>query len=122
MSDALRHLQPYERQAIQALMADFRARFGEEILQWVIFGSKSRGDDTADSDIDILIITRREDWPFKHRVLRRGARLSLEYGVLFNLFVVSQARWRRMQQIHYPLYQTVSREGIPLTPQLLAAL
>jgi len=121
MSDALRHLQPVERRAIQALMQDFSARFGDDILEWALFGSKSRGDDNADSDIDILLITRREDWPFKHQVLRRGARLSLEYDVLFNLYVISQARWQRMRQIRYPLYRSVSRDGIPLTPQAIAA-
>ena len=120
MSDALRHLQPVERRAIQALMQDFSARFGDDILEWALFGSKSRGDDNADSDIDILLITRREDWEFKHQALRRGARLSLEYEVLFNLFVISQARWGQMRQIRYPLYEAISQDGIPLTPQLAA--
>ncbi len=120
MSETLPHLSPRERQAIQALMRDFRARFGDEIRQWVLFGSKSRGDDTPDSDIDILLITRREDWPFRQQVLRRGARLSLEYEVLFNLFVISQARWEHMRQIRYPLYQTITQEGIPLEPRPVA--
>jgi hypothetical protein len=54
-------------------------------------------------------------------VLRRGARLSLEYDVLFNLYVISQARWQRMRQIRYPLYRSVLRDGISLTPQAIAA-
>lgn len=121
MSEVLRHLHPRDRQAIRALMTDFRARFGDEISQWMIFGSKSRGEDTADSDIDILLITRREDWQLKRQILRRGARLSLEHQVLFNLFVISQARWEHMQQIRYPLYRAISRDGIPLEPETVAA-
>lgn len=114
MAEELLHLSSHDRQAIRALIKDIHSQFGQNIIQLIFFGSKARGDGVEDSDIDLLLVTNQEDWEFRHEVLRRGARLSLEYGVLFNLFVVSKFRWNKMEQIRYPLYRTISNEGITL--------
>lgn len=78
----------------------------------ILFGSKARGDDRPDSDIDVLVIVKDETWPVKSAILRVGARLSLEYDLLFNLVVISEERWQRMEQIKYPLFLQVVQDGL----------
>ena len=113
----LHALSAHDRRAILGLTEDFFSRFGNQVLQIRLFGSKTRGDDKADSDIDLLILTAHEEWAPKHELLTRGARLSLDYDVLFNLYVISQERWNWMERSRYPIYRTISTEGIELTAE-----
>ena len=112
--EKLNTLSALDRRAILGLTEDFSSRFGNQVLQIKLFGSKSMGDDTADSDIDLLIITTHEEWALKHKILTRGARLSLDYGVLFNLYIVGLERWNWMKQSRYPIFRTISKEGIEI--------
>lgn len=112
--ELLHTLSEHDRRAIEVLVEDFSARFENQIVGINLFGSKTRGDDTVDSDIDLLVITAHEEWTLKHEILIRGARLSLDYGVLFNLYVIGLERWNWMKQSRYPLFRSVSKEGIDL--------
>ncbi len=110
---------PSDRAAIEALV---RRLWNEPTLQVdrvILFGSKARHDDTPESDIDLLVIVTDERWPIKDRILTIGARLSLEHDVLFNLVVISHARWAWMEELHHPLCRTIMAEGIDLTPALV---
>jgi hypothetical protein len=62
------------------------------------------------------VVVTREDWVLKHEIRTLGARFSLDYDVLFNLYIVGQERWGWMQAIKHPLYRQIVAEGIDLTP------
>ncbi len=100
--------------ALDALVWRLLAAFGSEILDLILFGSMARGDATPDSDIDVLVLVRQESWPLEDGILRLGARVSLEYDVLFNLFVIDQERWQFMREKGFPLARNIEREGIRL--------
>lgn len=103
-----------EAEAADALSRRLSDVLGLSLKRLVLFGSKARGEGDEDSDIDILVIATREDGPTRHTILRLGARVSLEYDVLFNLFPISQERWQRMAAIGYPLYRSITRNGIEI--------
>jgi predicted nucleotidyltransferase len=84
------------------------------VVKIKLFGSKARGEDTPDSDIDLLVIVKDERWEIKHAMLIRGARLSLEHEVLFNLHIISQDRWDWMKRVKYPLYRTIMEDGVEI--------
>lgn len=50
------------RPVIHEFAAKAREACGDEIEEIILFGSVARGDDRPDSDIDILVITSREDY------------------------------------------------------------
>lgn len=106
-----------EQQATEALIERLFAEYGDRVVQLVLFGSKARGDDTRDSDIDVLVVTTSEDWPLKHDILTLGSRLSLDYDVLFNLYVISHERWAWMQKVRHPLYRNIMADGVDFTPE-----
>jgi predicted nucleotidyltransferase len=114
MPDKTLPISDHDRGAIGVLVEDFVSKFGNDVLQLTLFGSKTRGEDSPESDIDVLVITRYEEWTLKHAILTRGAQLSLENDVLFNLFVISQDRWDWMKRSGYPLYRTIVEEGVDL--------
>jgi len=113
-SDVFLSLSDHDRKAIGALTEDLSSHFSHAVVQLRLFGSKVRGEDTPDSDIDVLVITSHDEWALKHALLTRGARLSLEFDVLFNLYVISLDRWNWMKHYGYPLYRTIAKDGVDL--------
>jgi uncharacterized protein len=110
------YLAESDQQAIEALVTQLVLRHGGNVNSITLFGSKARGDDTPQSDIDLLVIVEREDWELKHEIRILGARFSLNYDVLFNLYIVAQERWGWMKAINHPLYRQILAEGMDLTP------
>jgi predicted nucleotidyltransferase len=107
-----------EQRAVQAFLQRLRDDFGQIVQQTMLFGSKARGDSSPDSDIDILIIVDNESWSLRDAISAIAARSSLEYGVLIVPRVIGRERWQRMAQERFSLYKNVTREGIPITPEL----
>jgi predicted nucleotidyltransferase len=60
--DTLSHLTKREQQAVSAYVDALRQEYDGCILTIALFGSKTRGDAGPDSDIDVLIVTERDDW------------------------------------------------------------
>lgn len=57
----LKHLTLAEQQALTEFRRELLDRFNGLIQTIVLFGSKARGDDTVDSDIDLLVVVRTDD-------------------------------------------------------------
>ena len=110
------HLTIRESQAVRIFVDRLFELFPEHILQVALFGSKARGDSGPWSDIDILIVVKEESWAIRGKISTIAARASLEYDVLLGPRVIGKARWDRMKQDGFSLYENVTAEGITLTP------
>ncbi len=107
-------LQPHEHTAIDSFLARLHDEHGDRVVDSVLFGSKARGDNLPESDIDILLIVDQEDWRFRHQISDIASGIALEYDVLIGAFVISQERWEMMKRERFSLYENVARDGIPL--------
>ena len=58
-------------------------QFENEIVGIRLFGSKARGDARFDSDIDVLVITRRDDWQLKEAIGKVVTSILLEKVSIF---------------------------------------
>ena len=112
---SLSHLPPDERIAITNYVAQIRDRFPSRVLAVTLFGSKARGDDDDESDIDLLVLVDVEDNDLRRELWRMASDASLERNVVISVRVFSKSRWTNVQQSHLPLYRSVMAEGIPLT-------
>jgi predicted nucleotidyltransferase len=110
------HITTHDWRAIEALLRRLLLAYSDGILTVTLFGSKARGDDASGSDIDVLVVVADEDWTIKHEIRTLGARISLDYDVLFNLYVIEQERWLWMGEINHPLHRRIRNEGVELTP------
>jgi len=91
----------------------FEAFYGERLVQILLFGSQARGDATAGSDIDVLIVLKGSLNP-GDEITRTGeltASLSLQYDVVISRIFVSDGQFHDEQS---PLLLNVRREGIPV--------
>jgi uncharacterized protein len=100
-----------DRQAILAAAGILRERF--PVAQVILFGSKARGDDQVESDIDLLVLTRG---PITHAVKRQMTHavfnLQLSHNVVLSMMVVPLEQWENGVYQVLPIRQEVEREGV----------
>ena len=106
-----------ERTAIEILMERLLAVIPDQVLAVNLFGSKARGDDSADSDIDILIVTKSNDWQIVRKIRQLAARVSLEHDVLLNTHIIDYGQWIAMEEAQATYWRNIQREGIDLLPK-----
>ena len=84
-----------------------------DVRQYILFGSKARGDAEAGSDIDLLIITKGSlTWEEKERITREVLDVNLEYDTDFSRTVVDAETWDSSLWSIVPLRCSVAKEGI----------
>jgi uncharacterized protein len=103
-----------ETEAIQIFIETLWNRFGRDIEDVQLFGSKARDEARADSDLDLLILVKSTDYSLKHAILWLAAEVSLAHDVLLSPRVVPSAAWEQMSQGNTLFYRTVCADGIPL--------
>jgi uncharacterized protein len=91
--------------------AILRERFPVE--QVILFGSKARGDDKLDSDIDLLVQTSQAmDWRQRRAVDRVLPDLQIEVGVMLNPIVIDSEEWTHGVWQALPFRKEVDRDGV----------
>jgi predicted nucleotidyltransferase len=96
------------------------ARFPDELQRLILFGSQARGDATAESDIDVLVVVNWEEKrltggfyaaPFSdprwQAIVDTASDISLEYGVYISPLVISERRFYEWS----PLVNRVKEQG-----------
>ena len=114
MIKSFSHLPPDERAVITEYIAQIRDRFPGRVRAVTLFGSKARGDDDAESDIDLLVLVDVEDNDLRHELWRIASDVSLEHNVVLSARVFAQSRWADAQRTLLPLYRAIITDGIPL--------
>jgi predicted nucleotidyltransferase len=117
----LPHLAPNEQAAVTEYVACIRKRFAEDVLSVTLFGSKARGDMSAESDIDLLVLVDEESREIRSELWRIASDVSLEYNVVLSVRIFAQSRWAETRRIRLPLYRAIVADGVPLTPESLPA-
>ncbi len=75
---------------VKELKALLFRRFGEEIKQVVLFGSRSQGTARRDSDYDILIVLNNDyTWQQEHHILKTCYEIDLKYDIVTDVKVIS---------------------------------
>ncbi|MCC6601574.1 MAG: nucleotidyltransferase domain-containing protein [Anaerolineae bacterium] len=108
------HLHEYERQAILDFAAQLQDYLDGALCNLWLFGSKARGDFTADSDLDLLIVVKALNDKQRGIIRRMAARVSLNHNTLINTHILDKNRWEVIEQYQDTLWREVQRDGIPL--------
>lgn len=83
--EVLDRLDAEERQAVEEFRDRLRAELGPRLRDLRIFGSKARGDDHGDSDIDLLVLIDGDAGPTADRVRELAASINgLLWPVVYN--------------------------------------
>jgi uncharacterized protein (UPF0332 family)/predicted nucleotidyltransferase len=120
----LAHLKPNERRAVEAFVEALRRDVDSRLLLLAFFGSKARGDDMPDADIDFLIVTEGEPRDIDKRLSSLTSTIDIEHNVLLNTLLFSRERWADFARRRAAFWQNVQRDGMLMlrSPRLPEAL
>jgi predicted nucleotidyltransferase len=100
--------------ALKQLLERLNRDHSHTVLQVVLYGSIARRDRRPGSDVDLLIITRNDDWRRHEPIRFLAARLSTEYETFLSVRVMSLTHFQRLKSIQPLLYRNVCRDGLEL--------
>ena len=100
-----------DRQAIERACQVIRQRVAAASI--ILFGSKARGEDSAESDIDLLIVTR-DLCPRSVRSAIVDAVFDIELSsdVIFNLVFVDLQEWTVGRCSVLPIHREIELRGV----------
>jgi predicted nucleotidyltransferase len=89
-------------------------KLGDSDLELRLFGSKARGDDRVDSDVDVLVIVSDGFWKIIDKVYDVATDLMLETGICLSPKVLSRQQYMQMREANAPFLLNVIQEGLVL--------
>lgn len=88
-----------------------REKFGDSIVKVILFGSHARGDYSAESDIDLLVVVN-DDRDIEDDVRKIIYSFIPVVGRLISVKIIKAENYAKMKEINYSFIQSVEREGI----------
>lgn len=101
-----------EKPIIEEFKRRIEQRFPGELIRLVLFGSKARGDATPESDVDLLVVIRSENWRLGDEIRGVGYALELEHGVVLSIQVISLDHYERLRASGTQFFQVLEQEGV----------
>jgi len=74
-------LSDQEKSILRQFKASLEQTLSGQLIEMRLFGSKARGDDHTDSDIDVLIIVASDDWHIRDKVYDVATDMLLQADV-----------------------------------------
>ena len=103
-----------KNEIINELIAGLQNIFGDKLYSIILYGSVARGEDMAESDIDIALLMKESlDDDTKENFLCWNASMDMKYNKIFSIIDIEKSIFDRWGNI-YPLYQNIKNEGIVL--------
>jgi predicted nucleotidyltransferase len=114
--DILLPLLNRERRLFERLLGRLRQVIGGQCSRAIVFGSTARGEDVAESDLDLLMIAADRRMKRSVRVVAEEARAVLlkEWGARLNPVVLTEREFCLRSERRDPLVSNIMREGIDL--------
>ena len=102
----------------KSILKEFKNRLKEvlesQLLELKLFGSKARGDDKPDSDIDVLVIVTTDDWRIRDKVYDVATDILLQSDVCISPKVISKNKFDQMNKEGASFVHNVSRDAITI--------
>lgn len=113
MSGALK-LKSRDAEALKDFLQKLRSALRDKIIEVKLFGSKARGEDMADSDIDVLVVVSEASTEIEDQVLDIAFEVNLKHEVYISPRVIDHVILDDPVWKITPFLQAISKEGIPL--------
>lgn len=105
-------LSAQEERIVQTFATSVREQFSQEVRDVLLFGSKARGDHHADSDIDILVIARSNDWRLHDKIRQVGYAIDENIDYRLSIQVISEKRFEHARNRQFQFAMSVLEEGV----------
>jgi len=100
---------------IKEILKEFRAEieklYGKRLKNLLIYGSQARGDNTEESDVDVLVVLKGEVIPGKEidKMIDIITEMNLKYNILLSVYPISDKDY---STVNSPLLMNIRKEGV----------
>ena len=111
-SQKFKYLTSNERYAIDLLAKRLKMSLQHDLLRLQFFGSKSRGDHSTGSDIDILVVVKKRLSSIMDKIADAHLQVDLQYDPHISLFILSKTEFEKNRLFQTPCFRNIERDGI----------
>ncbi|MDD4525943.1 MAG: nucleotidyltransferase domain-containing protein [Lachnospiraceae bacterium] len=104
------------QESLMSYVSNIEKIYGEKLRAVILYGSYARGDNTIDSDIDIMILLDMEEIDIKkyrHELSDMTYDYNMEHDLDIKPIAKSQELFNKWNNC-YPFYKNIKSEGISL--------
>ena len=105
-------LLPNEEEALKELKIALEKNY--QLLDFRVFGSKARGIDVKDSDLDVMIVLEEHSPKIESRIDDLIFDINLKYECFITAIFFSRKELEAGPMSESPIYKKIMREGISL--------
>lgn len=100
-----------EKHAVVEASKMLRHRFPVEKV--VLFGSKARGDDDEESDIDLLVLTSQPiSWNERKAINNALYDIQMTYDVIISTLITTVTEWNEGTFSVLPIHEEILNQGV----------
>ena len=108
------HLNDQEKRTLAELKEALLVLLGSRLLRLTLFGSKARGDDSGESDLDVAIVVEGLDRELKRKILDIVTDIELRNLVVLSTFIISSDEFEHLRNRERRIALDIEKEGVPL--------
>jgi predicted nucleotidyltransferase len=101
-----------EKSALKQFKAILQQTLPGQLIELKLFGSKARGDDRPDSDIDVLVIVADDDWRICDVVYSIATDILLQTDISISPKVISKNQLEQLKKEDTFFLRNISRDAI----------
>ena len=103
-----------ELEAIEKYIHRASDRYGNNLGQVILFGSRARGEGDEESDIDMAVIITAGDRHVRRELLDLATEIWLETGIKISPLIFSSEEFETLSRMEMGIIATIQKEGIKL--------
>jgi predicted nucleotidyltransferase len=90
--------------------------FGDKLIDVILFGSYARGEQSSESDLDIMLVLNMSSMElkkFRDTIVDIEVDLSLEYDIVLSIMLQSEFEFKKYDKV-LPFFINVLNEGVSI--------
>lgn len=103
-----------EKEVLSELKHAIMEICGKQLVRFVLYGSRARGDYDRESDIDIAIVVRGMTRELKRRIIDAVVEIEVKYLTPLSTLVLSEEDFEFLKSRERRIALDIEREGIPI--------
>ena len=110
----MQHLTKQERKVVKAFVKELKDALRDNLVSIRLFGSKARGDNGKDSDIDVFVLVKKKTPEIRDTMAGIEVEYDINYGLPISTVLYSLLEYTRNKQLRSFFVENVEKEGVLL--------
>lgn len=102
----------HERKVLERIKKRVKSIIKNQLLYFIAFGSRVRGDHKLWSDFDVLVVVKNKDPEIEHTIMDIFVEEELKSFIFFNPLIKESTSFELERKYNTPFYKNITEEGI----------